>query len=113
MAYPDLVTSLPLVDVSFPGVTGWLLQGESRQAVFFRLAPGTVVPEHAHGAQWGFVVEGALDLTISGETKTYGPGESYFIAEGAVHGARCDKGALVLDVFADPGRYRARPGQAG
>lgn len=104
-----IIASLPRVDVSLPGVEGWLLQGDSRQAVFFHLAPGTVIPEHAHGAQWGVVLDGEIDLTISGQTRTYRRGESYFIPEGALHGARVESGAQVMDLFQDPARYRRRP----
>jgi quercetin dioxygenase-like cupin family protein len=107
--FPTLVTDLPRIDVPLPGVTGWLLQGESRQAVFFRLEPGMVIPEHSHGAQWGMVVDGEVELTIAGETRVYGKGDSYEIPAGTPHSARCAGGALALDLFADPNRYRARP----
>lgn len=108
-SYPPLVTSLPLADVPLPGVDGWLLQGDSRQVVFFRLAPGTVIPEHHHGAQWGLVVDGELDLTIGGVTRTYRKGDCYEIGAAVPHSATCPRGALAIDVFADAARYRARP----
>lgn len=105
--YPSLITSLPLADLPLQGATGWLLQGETRQAVFLRLEPGTTVPAHHHGAQWGVVLDGELELTIGGRAALYRRGDSYAIAAGEVHSARCDGGALALDVFADPDRYRA------
>ncbi len=107
-AFPTIITDLPQADVPMPGVTGWLLQGATRQAVFFRLEPGTLVPEHAHGAQWGLVIDGEIELTIAGETRTYRRGDRYEIPAAAPHSARCAHGALVLDLFADPGRYRSR-----
>jgi len=107
--YPPIIAELPLADIPMAGVRGWLLQGDSRQAVFFELPPGAVVPEHAHGPQWGIVIEGELDLTISGTRRTYRKGDSYEIPEGAPHSARCAAGALVLDLFADPNRYRVKP----
>jgi len=62
-------------------VRGWLLQGTSRQAVFFDLPADAVVPEHAHEAQWGIVIEGVLDLTIAGVRRTYRKGDTYAIPE--------------------------------
>lgn len=32
------------------------------------------MPEHAHAAQWGVVLEGALDLTVNGVTTRYKKG---------------------------------------
>ena len=55
--FPPIISSLPQIDTPIEGAQGWLLQGESRQAVFLRLAPGVVVPDHTHGAQWGIVIE--------------------------------------------------------
>ena len=59
--YPDLVSSLPDADIPVAGVQGKLLQGEHGQVVFFDLAANAKVPPHAHGAQWGVVLEGGRD----------------------------------------------------
>lgn len=69
--YPDVIKNLPDADIPFDGVSGKLLQGDNNQAVFFVIDAIGIVPEHAHGAQWGVVFEGEMDLTINGETKTY------------------------------------------
>ena len=106
--YPPIISDLPQADIPMAGVRGWLLQGSSRQAVFFELPAGAVVPEHAHGAQWGIVIAGEIDLTIAGVRRTYRKGNSYEIPSGAVHSALCPTGALILDLFADPGRYRTK-----
>jgi quercetin dioxygenase-like cupin family protein len=107
--YPPIIADLPLADIPMAGVRGWLLEGATRQAVFFELPPGAVVPEHAHGTQWGIVIDGEVELTISGKPRTYRKGDTYQIPDGAPHGARCPGGALVLDLFADPHRYRVKP----
>jgi len=106
--YPPIIADLPEADIPMAGVRGWLLQGPSRQAVFFELPAGAAVPEHAHGAQWGVVLQGEIDLTIAGSRRTYQKGDSYEIPAGALHSARCPAGALILDLFADPGRYRIK-----
>ncbi len=108
MEFPAIITELPRADLPLDGATGWVLQGPTRQAVFFRLEPGTEVPPHSHGAQWGIVIDGEIELTIGGKTRVYRKGDTYEIGAGQEHSARCPGGALVLDVFADPDRYRVR-----
>jgi quercetin dioxygenase-like cupin family protein len=106
--FPPIISTLPEIDISLPGVRGWLLQGESRQVVFFQLEPGMAIPDHSHGAQWGVVLEGEIELTISGQPRLYRKGDRYDIPASATHSARCASGALVLDVFADADRYRPK-----
>jgi quercetin dioxygenase-like cupin family protein len=105
--YPDIIKNLPEADIAFKGVRGWLLQGKDQQLVFFDIEPIGEVAEHSHGAQWGIVVEGEMDLTIDGITKTYKKGGSYFIPDGALHSAVFKKRTWVLDFFADRERYEA------
>ncbi len=106
--YPTIVTGMPRADVPLPGIHGWLLQGADRQGVFFVLEPGASVPEHSHGPQWGFVLEGELELTVDGRTRRLGPGDGYEIAAGQPHSAVSPGGARVFDLFADPARYRTK-----
>ena len=106
--YPEIITALPQADIPFKGVRGWLSQGEDHQIVFFDLEPIGKVTEHKHGAQWGIVIEGEMDLTIGGITKTYKRGDSYFIPEGVPHSAVFKKRTLALDFFADKDRYKAK-----
>lgn len=110
--YPELITSLPAIDLpaAMKGVRGWLSQGADHQVVFFEIEPIGEVPPHSHGAQWGIVVEGEMELTIDGQTRCYGPGDSYFIPAGVTHGARFLSRFRAIDVFADVDRYRPREG---
>ncbi len=106
--YPDMIKGLPEADIPFEGVSGNLLQGENQQAVFFEIEPIGEVAEHKHGAQWGVVFEGEMDLTIGGETKTYKKGDQYYIPAGVLHSASFSKKTFVMDVFADKNRYKAK-----
>ncbi|MCZ6694288.1 MAG: hypothetical protein O6939_10340, partial [Bacteroidetes bacterium] len=56
--YPEMITKLPEADIPFDGVKGWLLQGNDNQVVFFDIAPIGEVAKHAHGAQYGLVIDG-------------------------------------------------------
>lgn len=106
--YPDIVAKLPEADVHFPGVKVWLLQGPTASAIFVEAREDSEVPEHAHGAQWGVVVDGEMDFMIGGVTRTYRRGEEYFIPAGVRHAAKLRAGLRVIDFFDVPDRYRPR-----
>ncbi|MCB2226237.1 MAG: cupin domain-containing protein [Desulfarculaceae bacterium] len=106
--YPEFIKSLPKADLPMAGMTAHLMAAPTGQVVFFELPAEASVPPHSHGAQWGIVVSGKVELTIGGETKTYQPGDSYFIGDGVEHAANVFEDSLVIDVFADPNRYTAQ-----
>ncbi len=106
--YPQIITNLPEADIPFEGVRGWLSQGTDHQIVFFEMEPIGEVPEHSHGAQWGTVFDGEMELTIAGEKKIYHRGDSYFIPAGVVHKAVFTKKTRLMDFFADKARYKEK-----
>ena len=106
--FPELITGLPQADVPIPGVRAWLSQGLDHQIVFFEIPAGCEVAAHSHGAQWGIVVEGEMDLTIDGQTRRCRPGDSYYIPAGAMHSARFLTDFRVMDMFADADRYKPK-----
>ncbi|MBA2443370.1 MAG: cupin domain-containing protein [Rubrobacter sp.] len=106
--FPSWMEKLPEVDTAFAGLEGRIMASPHGQAVFFRAAEDCEVPPHSHGAQWGIVVTGRLELTVGGESGTYEPGETYSIAVGEEHSARFPAGTSVVDVFQDPDRYGAK-----
>ena len=106
--FPSFVRSLPEADLPFEGLRGWLLQSESGQVLFNESDIEVLVPDHSHGEQWGIVIDGKIEMTISGQTITYGRGDTYFIPAGAVHRARIYPRFRAVDYFADRSRYRPR-----
>lgn len=108
MEFSPLITGLPQADLPFPGVTGYMLRSEDGLLVFFHFTEETIVPPHSHGAQWGTVLQGEIELTIGGVTRTYRPGDSYSIAAGEEHSARVPADVKLLDFFEEPDRYRPR-----
>ncbi len=72
---------------------------------FFSFLKDMELPAHSHGAQWGTVVEGEIEFTIGGETKTYRPGDSYSIPADVEHGALIKAGTRVIDFFEEADRY--------
>jgi quercetin dioxygenase-like cupin family protein len=103
--FPDLVSKLRHADVPVPGVTAYLLQGVDHQVVFMEFAQEVHVPSHSHGAQWGIVLQGIIDLTIAGEQRTYERGDSYFIPTGVEHSAVVHAGYADVTFFEDRDRY--------
>ena len=103
--YPKCIIDLPKAKIPFLGVKGWIAQGENSQTVFFEIEPIGEVTPHSHGAQFGIVIEGEMQLTIGGNTNTYTKGDSYFIPEGVVHHATFNAFCRVMDYFAEPERY--------
>jgi quercetin dioxygenase-like cupin family protein len=106
--YPEMIRNCPEIDIPLEGIRGWLLQSDSKQAVFFDIQPVGVVPPHSHCAQWGLMIDGEMSLTIGGETKTYVKGDWYFIPENVVHSAKFLTAVHVIDVFDSPDRYKAK-----
>jgi quercetin dioxygenase-like cupin family protein len=106
--YSEMLKNLPEADMPFKGLRAWIVQSSEHQVVFFDIEPIGEVSEHSHGAQWGIVIEGEMDLTIKGVTKTYKKGDSYFIPDKVVHSAAFRCRTKVLDFFADRDRYKIR-----
>ena len=109
MNFPDFIRALPTVDSPLP-LRGWMLRDDGGLAMFYELPDGCTVPEHAHGAQWGVVLEGTVEFTIGGETRIYGRGDTFSIGDGVAHSAVISPGYRGIDVFADADRYRALDG---
>lgn len=106
--FPEIITSLPEADIPFEGVRGWLSQADNHQIVFFEIEAIGGVAEHKHGAQWGTVFEGEMELTIGGNARTYRKGDSYFIPAGVMHSAKFKKKTWLMDFFADKDRYKPK-----
>ncbi|NIO47983.1 MAG: cupin domain-containing protein [Candidatus Aminicenantes bacterium] len=107
-AYPEMVRDLPEIDVPLEGVRGWLLQSKDKQVAFFDIEPVGKVPPHSHCAQWGFVVEGEMSLTIGEKTTVHRKGDWYYIPEGVVHSATFLTRVNAIDIFDDPARYKVK-----
>jgi quercetin dioxygenase-like cupin family protein len=107
MSYPEFITAFPSLDVPFPEdvVQSSVIRSDSGLVAFFSFLKDMELPAHSHGAQWGTVVEGEIELTIGGETKTYRAGDSYSIPAGVEHGGLIKAGTRVIDVFAEADRY--------
>lgn len=80
-----------------------LVHGEKTLMVAFRLSQGAQIPAHSHPhEQTGYLVTGALELTLGGSVRTATAGDSWCIPGGAAHGVRAAAESVVVEVFAPP-----------
>ena len=106
--YSEMIKKLPEADINFKGLRGWISQGKDNQIVFFDIEPIGEVSEHSHGAQWGIVIEGEIELKIGGITNTYKKGDCYYVPDKVVHSAVFKSRTKLLDFFADKDRYKLK-----
>ncbi len=84
-----------------PGVSiKTLAHGKKTLLTEFKLTMGTVIPEHHHpNEQTGYLVSGAILLSIDGETFDVKPGDSWCIESDIMHSVQALKNSLVVEVF--------------
>jgi quercetin dioxygenase-like cupin family protein len=85
-----------------PGVSmKTLVHGENSLCTEFRLEAGHLLPMHAHvQEQTGYLISGAIRLTIGDETFTVEPGDSWCIPGNVMHGAQILSDSVAIEVFA-------------
>jgi len=106
--FSDSITALPLANIPLDGATAYLSQADSHQILFMEFAEDVDLPEHAHAAQTGFVLEGRIDLVIDGQEYTFDKGDRYHIPAGVRHSGRIHAGYADITFFDEPSRYTAR-----
>jgi quercetin dioxygenase-like cupin family protein len=108
LSFPEIITRLPAAELPIAGVTSYLFQGEHQQFIFMSFDEDVEVPEHSHEAQWGVVLDGRIELSISGDRRVLGKGDIYFIPKGVPHSARINRGYKDLTLFDQKDRYRPK-----
>lgn len=109
--FPEPITALPQADIPIEGITAYLSQSQNHQIVFMQFEKNVPLPEHCHAAQVGFVLEGKIELTVSGVTTAYTRGDRYYIPAGALHSAKIFAGYADITFFNEPGRYKLLHGR--
>ena len=85
-----------------PGVRNRAIGGEQLLLCDVRYDPGFGVGTHAHEhtEQVMIVTEGELTLTIAGETRTLGPGDTAVINRGVEHAVSSEGGCRFVEGLA-------------
>lgn len=83
------------------GVEIRAISGERMTMAFFRLAPGSQVPEHSHPhEQIGTVLKGSLTLFVDGGETLVEEGGAYIIPPDRPHAGKCgDVDTEIIEVF--------------
>lgn len=77
-----------------------MVYGKNTQFVEFKLDAGNTLPIHAHEQeQTGYLVSGAIVLTIGDETFDVEPGDSWCIPCNVEHGAKIIMDSVAIEVF--------------
>ena len=103
--FPEPITKLPEADIPLAGLKAYLSQSDKHQILFMQFEEDVDLPEHAHEAQVGFVLEGKIDLIISGKKDTFDRGDRYYIPAGVKHSAKIYAGYADITFFDEPNRY--------
>ena len=109
LSLPPEILSLPKVEVPVAGVTGYCLNDDEKQVVFFIFEEGVSFPDHAHCEQRGIIVSGEMTMDIGGKTNLYEAGDQYFVPEGTSHRANFSKPTVLVDMSNTPERYKVGP----
>ncbi len=84
-------------------LSGWVLNGEKSQVVFWEVKKGFSVSGHSHPHdEWGIIVTGSCSLTIGDETKNYSAGQEFFVPSGVEHYCTMSDNYRAIDFFASP-----------
>jgi quercetin dioxygenase-like cupin family protein len=105
--YAEVITALPRAIMQVEGIKAWVLQGETRQLVFFETDSNAQVPEHSHGyPQWGVMLTGKMQLTVDGRVRVIEKGGEYVIPANAKHCATFLSRSRWIDFFSEKTRYK-------
>jgi quercetin dioxygenase-like cupin family protein len=106
--FPEPIQNLPEADIPLEGLKAYLSQSENHQILFMKFEADVDLPDHSHGAQIGFVLEGRIDLVIDGQNKSFTKGDRYYIPAGVRHSGKIYKGYADITFFDEPDRYPAK-----
>lgn len=100
--FPEFITRFQqaMMPPGVGGVTNFLGNNEG-QVAFHTIPEGQRVPLHEHKDSWAILVDGQLEISLGDKQFTVGPGESWFIPEGVMHGGLALKDALLVEVFCE------------
>ena len=106
--FPDPIKNLHEADIPLEGIKAYLSQSEHHQLLFMQFENDVDLPEHAHAAQIGFVLEGKIDLIIEGKKQSYTKGDRYYIPTDVKHSAKIYAGYADITFFDEASRYSAK-----
>ena len=93
-------SAFPLVTVDDKSSRQVLSDSPELMVVAFEFAQGGEGALHSHPhVQSTYVESGRFRFTVAGDTREVGPGDSFVIPSGAVHGCICLEAGRLIDCF--------------
>ncbi len=105
--FPEAITNLPKAIIPFDGMQAFLSQADDHQIIFMEFINDLELTEHSHESQWTIVLEGKIEMTIDGMTKTYVKGDRYYIPKNVKHSGKIFSGYSEIVFFNQKDRYKA------
>jgi quercetin dioxygenase-like cupin family protein len=92
--------TFPIVETG-PGVTRQVLSDHpDLMVVAFRFDQGGTGALHSHPhVQATYVASGRFAFSVDGAERLVGPGDSFVLSSGAVHGCTCLEAGVLIDSF--------------
>lgn len=96
----DALAPSPVAD----GITARTFVGAHLSSTTFELAPGAVIPRHAHpNEELGIVLRGGLRMRCGDTELTLHAGDTFFVAPDTAHeGVALDGGCSLLECYSPP-----------
>jgi quercetin dioxygenase-like cupin family protein len=94
-----------------PGIKRQILaHGPDLMLVRVVFEAGAIGPEHKHPhLQNSYVESGRFAITIAGETRELGPGDSFYVPSNVLHGAKALVAGSLIDAFNPARKEFIRP----
>ena len=102
MPFPESVRRLPKTRLGDADV--YVVDGRGTQVLFVEVPPNrseVVIPTHTHDVEWGFVVEGAIEMDVGGRSERHGAGSTHLIPSGVPHSFRFAPGTSSVHYFVE------------
>lgn len=106
--FPETITKHNSADIPIDGVESYLIQARQQQFIFMEFGIDVEVLEHSHNAQWGVVLDGEMELTITGQPRILKKGDTYYIDKDVRHSEKIKKGYKDLTLFDQKDRYKIK-----
>ncbi len=102
MPFPASIRALPKSNLAGADV---FVHDNGRTQVLFIEVPSdraeVVVPTHTHDVEWGFVVEGAIDMTLGDTVERHAAGSTHWIPAQLPHSFRFHPGTASVHYFVE------------
>lgn len=102
MPFPETVRRLP--KTSLAGADVYVHDAGTTQVLFIEVPaghPAVTVPTHTHDAEWGFVVEGSIEMIFPDRTERHLPGQTHWIPSQVPHSFRFAPGTSSVHYFVE------------